>query len=468
MTDFENYQSPFTWRYGTNEMRQLWSEQHRRLSWRRIWVALAEVEADYGLVTAEQATDLRVHMNDIDLSRSLEIENEIQHDLMAEVRTYAEQARVGGGIIHLGATSMDVEDNADTLRLRQSLVLTLERLSPLLEIFAQLIDRFADTSIIAYTHLQPAEPTTLGYRLALYARDLLEDFNELKRLQATIRGKGFKGAVGTRASYAELIGKENLADFESKLSAKLELPFYEITAQTYPRKQDYLVLSSLAGLGQSLYKIAFDLRLLQSPSIGEIFEPFGSKQVGSSAMPFKRNPIRSEKIDSLGRFLAGLPRVAWDNAAHSLMERTLDDSANRRMILPEAFLAADEMLKTATDIFSDLRVDEKAMQSNLAKYGPFAATERVLMAAVKSGADRQIMHERIRDHSMQAWSSIQEGKGNSLESLLISDTEIGKFLSKEKIVVLLDYRSYVGDAPERARQLAGHIWHEIKNKTEAR
>ena len=218
---------------------------------------------------------------------------------------------------------------------------------------------------MAFTHLQPAEPSTLGYRLALYGQDLLHDYQVIRNQATGIRGKGFKGAVGTSAAYAELLGADKLAEFEKKLSKKLDLPFFQVASQVYPRKQDYEVISALAGLGASLYKLAFDLRLLQSPSIGELAEPFGDKQVGSSAMPFKRNPIRSEKINSLARFLASLPRIAWDNAAHSLLERTLDDSANRRILLPEACLAADELLRTANSILSKLRVDETAIARNL-------------------------------------------------------------------------------------------------------
>jgi adenylosuccinate lyase len=464
MTDYKNYQSPFSWRYGTEPMRSLWSEHQKRLLWREIWVALAEVQETYGLVKPEQSADLRAHMKDVDLERSLAIEQEIKHDLMAEIQVFAGQAKLGGAILHLGATSMDVEDNADALRLRQSLDLTLARLASLLEMLAKLINRYADQALIAFTHLQPAEPSTLGYRFGLYAQDLLDDFRQIKILRNGIRGKGFKGAVGTGASYADLIGKERLSEFESKLEEKLGISFYPLTSQTYPRKQDYTVLSTLAGLGQSLYKTAFDLRILQSPPVGELSEPFGGRQVGSSAMPFKRNPIQAEKINSLGRYLAGLPRTAWDNAAHSLLERTLDDSANRRIILPEAFLAIDEMLKTACEVFSGLQVDEKAMRRNLEIYGPFAATERVMMAAVKSGADRQRMHELIRGHALKAWEEIRAGKANPLEDLLSKDGELAKFLGTNQVQALMNCESYLGDAPERARQVAGRIDREIKPK----
>jgi adenylosuccinate lyase len=315
---------------------------------------------------------------------------------------------------------------------------------------------------MAFTHLQPAEPSTLGYRLALYGQDLLGDYQELTRQRSAIRGKGFKGAVGTSAAYAELIGVEKLEAFEQKLSEKLELPFYPVAAQVYPRKQDYAVVSALAGLGASLHKFAFDVRLLQSPPLGEISEPFGEKQVGSSAMPFKRNPIRAEKINSLARYLAGLPRLAWDNAANSLLERTLDDSANRRILLPESFLTADELLRTASSILSKLHVDESAIARNMAIYGPFAATERVLMGLVKSGADRQAMHERIRTNSMQAWEVVRRGEENPLVTLMCLDGVLTEYMTEQEIRVLMDARSHVGDAPERAHRMAKIIRKELE------
>ena len=464
MPDFDTYLSPFTWRYGTPAMRRLWSETNKRLLWRQVWVALAEVQSEYGVVKPEQAADLRRHMTEIDLPRALEIEADIQHDLMAEVRTFAGQCPVGGGTIHLGATSMDIEDNTDALRLRAGLELLLQSLSSLLQTMSLLIEKWADTPLMAFTHLQPAEPSTLGYRLALYGQDLLQDYQAIGKQASGIRGKGFKGAVGTSAAYAELLGADKLAEFEKKLSRKLDLPFYPVASQVYPRKQDYDVVSVLAGLGASLYKLAFDLRLLQSPPIGELAEPFGEKQVGSSAMPFKRNPIRSEKINSLARFLASLPRIAWDNAAHSLLERTLDDSANRRILLPEACLAADELLRTANSIFSKLCVDEAAIARNLALYGPFAATERVLMALVKAGANRQDMHERIRSHALKAWEILSRGGENPLADDLCRDAELTEYLSEQDIRPLMVARSHLGDAPERARALAKAIQEIVKRK----
>lgn len=457
MINYENYLSPFTWRYGSPEMRRLWSEITKRLLWRRMWLALAEVQSEFGLLSPEQLDDLRTHVNDVDVARALEIEAEIHHDLMAELKTYAQQCPKGGGMLHLGATSTDIEDNADALRIRQSLDLLIENLKGLMEGFAEKIETWADTPLIAFTHLQPAEPSTLGYRLALYAQDLLTDWENMRRARAHLRGKGFKGAVGTGASYAELIGVEQLSEFETRLSAHLGLPFFPVTSQTYPRKQDYQVISALAGLGGSLYKFAFDLRVLQSPSIGEVSEHFAEKQVGSSAMPFKRNPINAEKIDSLARQLAQMPRLAWDNAAHSLLERTLDDSANRRSLLPDSFLIADELLRVSQHVLSGLQINLSAMRRNLANYAPFAGTERVLMALGKAGADRQDMHERLREHALAAWQDLQLGGENRLGKLLSSDTEIKRYLQGSEIEALLDASAHVGDAPQRARSLAHTI-----------
>jgi adenylosuccinate lyase len=462
MPDYENYLSPFTWRYGSAEMRHLWSEVNKRRVWRRIWVALAEVEAEYGLFRPEQLADLQQHVDDVDMPRSLEIEAEIHHDLMAELRVFAEQCPHGGGVLHLGATSTDIEDNADALRERESMEILIEKLRQLLALFAEKIVLWADTPLIAFTHLQPAEPSTLGYRLAQYAQDLLLDWEDLRRARSHLRGKGFKGAVGTGASYAELIGSEKLAEFEARLSTRLGLPFYPVTTQTYPRKQDYRIASVIAGLGGSLYKFAFDLRLLQSPPIGEWSEPFSEKQVGSSAMPFKRNPVDSEKIDSLARSLAQMPRIAWDNAAHSLLERTLDDSANRRSMQPETFLIADELLRVASRIISGLRVNHAAVARNLATFAPFAASERVLMALGKAGADRQAMHERLRQHALAAWETVQSGEANPLADRLCSDDEFLKYVTRDELRQLMDASHYLGDAPQRARALAETIRQAIE------
>lgn len=466
MTQDDQYQSPLSWRYASPEMRQIWSETHKRRLWRQLWVALAQTQSEFGLVQPAQVEDLRIHMNDIDLPRALEIEAEIHHDLMAEVQAYAEQCNIGRGIIHWGATSMDIEDNADALRLRDALDLILQKLAGLLNILAEQMVRYADLPVIAFTHLQPAEPSTLGYRLAFSAQDLLIDWRHLRQVHAEIKGKGFKGAVGTSASYTELLGADRIDAFENRLSELLSLPFFPVVSQTYPRKQDYFVISALAGMGASISKFAFDLRILQSPVIGEVSEPFAEKQVGSSAMPFKRNPINAEKINSLARLLAHLPSVAWENAANNLLERTLDDSANRRILLPEAFLIADELLITATRIVRGLKVNESTISRNLAIYAPFASTERVLMALVKAGADRQAMHERLRGHAMTAWDQVQQNQPNPLKDLIAGDATITSFLSPADLRGLMQVESYVGSAAQRARTLAYEIQETCSQSTD--
>lgn len=452
--DFENYQSPYSWRYGSKPMRRIWSEHNKRLIWRKLWVALAEAQAEFGLVNDEQISDLKAQAGNIDIRRALEIEAEIHHDLMAEIKTFAEQCPIGGRILHLGATSMDIVDNTDALRVKQSIRVIQIILTKLLVELLTLVEKYADTPIIALTHIQPAEPSTLGYRFAVYAQDLLTDWEYLASLDAVYKGKGFKGAVGTAAAYTDLIGLDNFELFERLLSRKIGLEFFPIATQTYTRKQDYHLLHILASIGSTLYKFAFDLRILQSPPFGEWSEPFKEKQVGSSAMPFKRNPINAEKINSLGRMLAQMPRIAWDNAAHSLFERTLDDSANRRSLLPEAFLITDEMLTVTHKLIKGLVINSHALSANLQTYAPFAATEKILMLAVKRGGDRQELHELIREHSMVAWQEIQEGAGNPLSRRLLEDQKILSYLSSEEIQQMLDLQAHTGIAAERAKQIS--------------
>jgi adenylosuccinate lyase len=463
---YDGYLSPFTWRYGTRAMQEIWSEVHKRRLLRRVWVALADAQHEAGLVSEAEVADLRAHQGDIDIARAAEIEAEIHHDLMAEVKTYAEQCPVGGGVIHMGATSMDISDNVAVIRMREALDLVTRSLGDLLRTVADLIDAWADAPCMAMTHLQPAEPTTVGYRLAQYGQDLLMDYEALLEVRHHLRGKGIKGAVGTSASYAALLEGTGMSpiELEARVMDALDLESFPVATQVYPRKQDWQVLNALAGLAGSLYKFAFDLRVLQSPAFGEWSEPFGSKQVGSSAMPFKRNPIRAENIDSLARFVASLPRVAWDNAAHCLLERTLDDSGNRREILPAAFLATDEILKKARRILGDLRIYEGAIERNLATYGDFAATERVLMALMRSGADRQVMHEVIRSHAMDAWAAVQGGaEDNPLPESLSRDPAVQTYLDPDRVRELFDVKSHVGDAPSRARMMADRLRAQVRS-----
>jgi len=448
-------------------MRRVWGEARKRRVWRRIWVALAQAQQAAGLVTAEQVADLRAHQEEIDLERAREIEAEIQHDLMSEVRTFAEQCQVGGGVIHLGATSMDVVDNADALRLSEALDLVAKRLDALMTTVAFQVERLAAVPTLGFTHLQPAEPTTMGYRLAQVLQDLRWDREQLTRAREALVGKGFKGAVGTSASYDLLLEGTGLrpAELDAAVMGSLGLRSAEVATQTYPRKQDFLVLSVLAGVGQSVYKLAFDLRLLQSPPFGEWAEPFGDKQVGSSAMPFKRNPIGAENICSLARILAGMPRVAWDNAAHNLLERTLDDSGNRRAVLPEACLITDEILGRAEKIVSGLRVDEGAAGKLLSSFGVFAASEPLLLTAARRGGDRQELHEVLREHAMVAWEALKQGQENPLEDLLCTDERITCWIPEHEARGLMDPGGHVGDAAERARALAAAVTKELSRES---
>ena len=454
--NYETYISSFTWRYGSDAMRQIWSEENKRLLMRRVWVALATAQYQAGLVTAEQVADLEMHQSNIDIARALEIEKDTRHDVMAEIRTFAEQCAVGGGIIHWGATSADITDNVDALRLRDAAVLLQSQLKELLLVLAQKIEETAVIPTMAHTHIQPAEPTTLGYRFAVYAQDLLDDYNDLLNLIGNIRGKGLKGAVGTQASYDELLHDVQMspAEMEKIAMGKLGLPYFPIATQTYTRQQDLRVQQVLAGIAASLHKFAMDFRVLQSPPFGEWAEPFGKKQVGSSAMPFKRNPINTENICSLARYVAGLPAVAWDNASQAILERSLDDSANRRIFQAEGFLAMDEMLKRTTRVIKDMVIDETAVSRNMETYGPFAATERVLMAVVAAGGSRQDGHEWIRDASLQAWAAMREGKGNPLVELMMTDENIAQYLTPDQVKELMDANAHTGTAVNRANAFA--------------
>jgi len=464
MNTYAGYRSPYSWRYGTPEMRSIWSEVHKRRVWRRIWVTLADVQSEYGLVSEGQVEELRAHMGEVDVQRALEIEDKIHHDLMAELRVFAEQCPQAGGILHLGATSMDVKDNATVLLTREALDLIQRRTRKVLRAFLNLVEQYAPMPTLGFTHLQPAEPTTLGYRFAGYAQDLWMDDQDLRRLRKRLRGKGFTGAVGTSASYLKLLGAERTGELQDRISAKLGLPFFPVVNQVYPRRQDYQVLTTLASIAATLHKFAFDLRILQSPSLGEWSEPFGEDQIGSSAMPFKRNPIHAEKMDSIARLLAQFPRVAWDNAAFSLLERTLDDSANRRSVLPEAFLIADELLMVSEEVVRGLEIYREGISQNLDAYGPFAATEPLLMELTKKGADRQKMHERLRQHALQAWAAVQKGEPNPLVDLILEDEVLRTFLSRETLREVMESEGYVGDAPQRAMKLVSQVRSELSER----
>ncbi len=459
MINFKTYQSPFSWRYGSEKMRGIFSEENKYRTWRKLWVALAKAQNSTGLVSTEELKDLEKNVDDFDIGRILEIEKDTNHDVVSALKEFSEKAKIGGGKIHLGATSQDIVDNAETLRNKEALNIIEEKLISVLKLLEEKISKYADHACMGYTHLQPAEPTTLGYRFAFYAQDLLLDLGQLRFIKQTIKGKGLKGAVGTAASYSALLKGTTTtpAQLEEKFLKDLDLDAVLISSQVNPRKFDYFILSSLASIASSISKFAFDLRIMQSPGFGEWSEPFGKKQVGSSAMPFKRNPFTSEKVCSLARYVRSLPPVALENASVSLLERTLDDSANKRVIMPEAFLATDDILETAKKLIGGMVINENKIMQNLNQYAPFSATELIIIESVKKGADRQETHEVLREISMKAWEEVSNGNPNPMKDLLLSDQTINKYLNKKEIEELLDVKSHTGDAPERAKKLAENI-----------
>ena len=458
MADLYNhnsYVSPLSWRYGSEEMKEIFSEVHKRKLLRRVWIALARAQEKAGIVTREQVEELEAHKDDIDIEKATEIESVIHHDLMAEIKTYASQCPKAGGIIHLGATSMDALDNADAVRFLEALELTEKRLDDLVDAISEKAEEYKNVPTMAFTHIQPAEITTIGYRLSQTLQDLLDDREQLVFVKKSIRGKGMKGAVGTAASYKELLSESGISsiEMENMVMDELGIKAYDAATQIYSRKQDLRIVEALSSIACTLHKFSLDFRILQSPPIGEFSEPFGKMQVGSSAMPFKRNPINSEKIDSLSRIVENAYQSAWNNAASTVLERSLDDSANRRIFIPESFIALDEILITEIKVVKGMSIHSTATSRLMSSYGVFASTERVLMELGKKGADRQKMHEVIREESLKAWVYIQEGKENPLKKALMENNEILSYLSKEEIEKLLDASGYTGDAEKRTEMV---------------
>ncbi len=465
--NFSQYLSPFTWRYSSSEMRTIFSEEYKIKLWRKIWVALAQAQYEEGLLTKKEFFDLKNNEKNFDIERILVIEKETKHDLVAAIKEFAEKAKIGGGKIHLGATSMDIVDNAEIIRIKEALKIIEKRLEKILLIFAKLIKKYASLPCLGYTHLQPAEPTTVGYRLSFYAQDFLNDYILTQFINKNIiKAKGFKGAVGTSASYCNLLKdkKTSAQRLEKKVLNYLGIDALLITSQVYSRKVDFWVLSLLASICQSASKFTNDLRILQSPVYGEWSEFFEKKQVGSSAMPFKKNPINSEKISSLARYVNFLPIIALENASLSYLERTLDDSANRRVIIPESFLATDEILITLEKIISNLNINKRRIIFNLNQFAPFLATESILNEAVTKGANRQVIHEILRNISLNAWAKIQLGKPNPMKDLILKNKIIYNLIKKEKLIKFFNVENYIGDAAQRALNLVKKIKKLIKNR----
>jgi adenylosuccinate lyase len=445
------WESPLSSRYASPAMQALWSERRRIGLWRRLWLALMESERELGLdVPAEAIAQLRAHLDDVDLARAAEYEKRMRHDVMAHIHALGDQAPAARPYLHLGATSAFVTDNADLILMREGLGLLLGRVAAVLVALSHTARRHRALPCLAYTHFQPAQLTTVGKRATLWMQEFLLDAEELLHRSETLQFRGVKGTTGTQASFLELFdgGHDKVRELDVRVAAKLGFPrVFPVTGQTYTRKQDAQVLAALAGIAASAAKFATDLRLLQHE--GELLEPFESEQVGSSAMPYKRNPMRAERMTSLARFVIELEGNAWHTAAEQWLERTLDDSANRRLVIPEAFLATDGILVLATNVAAGLEVREAVIRRHVEDALPYLATERLLMRAVKAGGDRQRLHEVIRVHSLAVSQGVAErGATNDLLARLGSDPAF-RALGIAAHPDELDPAQYVGRAPEQ-------------------
>ena len=444
----EVYESPLLTRYAGRDMTRLFSEERRVRLWRRLWIALAEAAKELGLpITEAQIAELRAHEEDINFEVAEKKEREVRHDVMAHIHAYGEQCPKAKPILHLGATSAFVTDNADLLILREALGLVRGRLVQGIEPLAAFAKKWKDVPVLGFTHFQPAQCTTLGKRACLWIQDFLIDLAEVERAAADLRLLGAKGATGTQASFLRLFGGDEakVRELDRRICAKMGFEAaYPVTGQTYPRKVDFRVLAALSGIAQSASKFANDIRLLMHGR--EVEEPLEAAQVGSSAMPYKRNQVRCERIASLGRFLISLLSNAAHTAGAQWLERTLDDSANRRIVLPEAFLAADAIGILVADVASGLRVFPEKIRANLASEFPFLATEEILMDAVAAGGDRQALHERIRHHSNDVSRILKEGGArNDLLERIRDDPAFARV--RDRIEGMRDPARLVGRSP---------------------
>jgi adenylosuccinate lyase len=450
-------------------MQALWGERRRIGLWRRLWLALMEAEQELGLdIPAQALTELRAHLDDADLERAAEHEKRLRHDVVAHIHHLGEQAAAARPYLHLGATSAYVTDNADLILMREGLGLLLGRIAAVLVALAKLARRDRAVPCLAYTHFQPAQLTTVGKRVTLWMQDFLLDAEELLHRLDTLQFRGVKGTTGTQASFLELFDgdDERVCELDLRVARKMGFTkVFPITGQTYTRKLDAQVLAVLAGIAQSAAKFATDLRLLQHE--GEILEPFESEQVGSSAMAYKRNPMRAERMTGLARFVIELEGNAWHTAAEQWLERTLDDSANRRLVIPEAFLATDAILVLATNVAAGLEVREAVIARHVAAQLPFLATERLLVRGVKAGGDRQRLHEVIRTHSLAVARAVAEtGAANDLLERLARDPAFHAL----KVSVRpdeLDPAAYTGRAPRQVEEFLANVLPGVLRRIEA-
>ncbi len=454
------YQEPLVSRYTSSEMQELFSERFKFTTWRRCWVALAEAQHELGLelVTRAMVEELKEHIEDIDFDIAAAKEKEIRHDVMAHVYTYGLQCPKAEAIIHLGATSQFVVCNTDLIIQKKALALIKKALVNVIANLYTFCDTYKDMATLGFTHYQPAQPTTVGKRNTLYIQDLLMDLDYIDNLEQQVKARGAKGTVGTQATFLELFHGDHakVRELDRLVSEKLGFDqVFAVTGQTYPRKLDMKTSETLAGIGSSSHKFAVDLRLLSNLKVQE--EPFAQKQVGSSAMAYKRNPMRSERMTGLARKLMGLPANFAATAANQWFERTLDDSAIRRMDMAQSFLLADAILKLYMNITSDMVVYPKQIERYLRNELPFMATEKILMACVERGKSRQEMHEIIRKHSVAAGLAVKEqGKENDLLVRLANDEQI-PFGLKELDVMIGNYQEFTGRAEEQTVEFLNEI-----------
>ena len=457
-----NWVSPLSTRYASPAMQALWGERRRIGLWRRLWLALMQGQRDLGLGIRDEAiVQLRAHLDDADLEKAAEYERRLRHDVMAHIHHLGDQAPAARPFIHLGATSAYVTDNADLVLMREGMQLLLGRVGAVLVAMGKVARRYRALPCLAYTHFQPAQLTTVGKRTTMWMQDFALDAEELLHRIASLRFRGVKGATGTQASFLELFEGDHakVAELDTRVSRAMGFEqVLPITGQTYTRKLDAQVLAVLSGIAQSAAKFATDLRLLQHE--GELLEPFESEQVGSSAMPYKRNPMRAERMTSLARYVIELEGNAWHTAAAQWLERTLDDSANRRLVIPEAFLATDAILVLATNVAAGLEVREDTITSHVVRGMPYLATERLLMRGVKAGGDRQALHEVIRGQSLE-----EGGSENLLERLAKTPEfkRLGVRAAKEE----LDPAAYVGRAPQQVDDFLDRVLPDLMRSIQA-
>jgi len=456
-SEHETYQSPLAGRYASAEMRALFSAQRKHGTWRRLWLALAETEAELGLdIRPEQLEELREHLEPIDFEAAARYERELRHDVMAHVHAWGEACPKARGILHLGATSCFVTDNTDVLILRDGVRLLRRQLVNVIAALKEFALEWRELPTLGFTHYQPAQATTVGKRATLWIQDLVDDLADLDHAESMIRFRGVKGTTGTQASFLELFegDHEKVRALDRGVAERMGFEErFAVTGQTYPRQLDFRVGQALSSIAQTAHKFATDLRLLSNRK--ELEEPFGKKQIGSSAMPWKRNPMRSERICSLARLVISHLDNTAHTAANQWLERTLDDSANRRVVLSEMFLATDAVLNLLLDVSSGLVVYPAVVRKNLMAELPFLASEALMMEAVKAGADRQDVHEVVRQASFAAAKHIKEGGDNDLAERLAASELLAPFAPR--LAAALEPARHVGRAPEQVVEFVDEV-----------